>query len=157
MKPLSPIATKLAELRSRTGLSVGAVAKELGYSSPTGYFHYESRYKKHYLPQELVVKLARLFSAYGVAEGEVLALGGIDRSLDALPQGDYFNIPLLTRILTIIREEMVACHVTLSITQEAQAISHLYELAVLEGKASLMSNDLAKEAKTIVRFMKRNS
>jgi SOS-response transcriptional repressor LexA len=74
---LSQSARRLKELRGQAGLSMAAVARHLGYSHASRYQHYEDRYKRTYLPVELVERLAPLFAQSGVSAEEVLALAGM--------------------------------------------------------------------------------
>ncbi len=67
------IRIRLKTLRKRSGLSIRRVAESLEIA-PSTYSHYESRYKRPFLPQDLVSKLADLFSKHGIKHSETLAL-----------------------------------------------------------------------------------
>jgi len=71
------IRNKLKQLREATGLSMRKVASELGVSA-SSYGHYETRYKKDFLPQDITLKLADLFERHGVDRASVLDLAGVD-------------------------------------------------------------------------------
>ena len=82
---LSQSARRLKELRGQAGLSMAAVARHLGYAHASRYQHYEDRYKRTYLPLELVERLAPLFAQSGVPAEEVLALAGMAPRRQAVP------------------------------------------------------------------------
>ncbi|MFY7850269.1 MAG: helix-turn-helix domain-containing protein [Brevundimonas sp.] len=65
---------RLKALRERTGLSVREVARRLGKPAST-YATYEDRYKKPFLPHELVAELLPVFSEF-VPKQEIYALSG---------------------------------------------------------------------------------
>ncbi len=77
MTEASESARRLKVLREKAGLSMRAVSETLGWAL-TRYQHYEDRYRRRYLPVELVRTLAELFGAHGVDPREVLELAGID-------------------------------------------------------------------------------
>ncbi|HET8728570.1 MAG TPA: S24 family peptidase [Alphaproteobacteria bacterium] len=80
-KPSLPAA--LRALRERAGLSMDALARELGYRGASSYQRYESEeFRKPYLPMDLAERLAAALGGRGtppVAPQEVLALAGVSR------------------------------------------------------------------------------
>ena len=75
------VAAKLRELRVRSGVSMAAAAKALGYKNASSYQHYENPdlFRKKYLPFEIAEKLAKLFMGRGtppITTAEVMALAG---------------------------------------------------------------------------------
>jgi phage repressor protein C with HTH and peptisase S24 domain len=56
---------------------MASVSRHLGFRHTSRYQHYEDRFKRTYLPVELVERLLPLFAQNGVAPGEILALAGI--------------------------------------------------------------------------------
>jgi SOS-response transcriptional repressor LexA len=78
MPTVSAASRQLKQLRQRAGLSIREVAQALGMEHGSSYQHYEDRFKRPFLPLELVMKLVPLFEAGGVEAGELYALAGID-------------------------------------------------------------------------------
>lgn len=78
---------RLKALREAAGLSIRALAAELGMSS-SGYAHYEtpSRFKDAYLPMQMAQDLARILAAHGVSPDEVMALAGSAAPASARPR-----------------------------------------------------------------------
>jgi phage repressor protein C with HTH and peptisase S24 domain len=76
MKGQSKAALGLKRLRERTGMSVREVAAAIGRPTST-YASYEDKYKKRYLPADLILDLLPIFSARGVGENELKALSGL--------------------------------------------------------------------------------
>lgn len=74
----------LKALRQRSGMSVQEVADALGRPKST-YASYEDKFKKDYLPPELVLKLADVWSRKGIERREILALGGMDAPRAPVP------------------------------------------------------------------------
>ncbi|PYG33100.1 helix-turn-helix domain-containing protein [Pelagimonas varians] len=81
MKQEKSIGTELKALREEAGRSIRQMADALQMSSSSSYNHYETRYKKDYLPQDLTLKIASILSEYGIDKSRVLNLG-------SLPQHD---------------------------------------------------------------------
>lgn len=77
---------RLKALREAAGLSIRAIAHELGKSS-SGYAHYENpeRFKDQFLPMQLARDIARVLATRGVPADQVMALAG-GRAGDALHQ-----------------------------------------------------------------------
>ena len=73
----SSVAMQLKRLRERANLSVREVAAAID-RPPSTYASYEDKYKKAYLPIELVKELIPVFSQRGVGEEELYALAGLD-------------------------------------------------------------------------------
>lgn len=76
-EPTIPERLKALREAAKPRLSVRRVAEELGMPAST-YQHYETGYKKPYLPPDLAQSLAILFAQHGVEPTEVLALAGIE-------------------------------------------------------------------------------
>lgn len=74
---VSAAARRLKELRTEAGLSMAAVARQLGFRHASRYQHYEDRFKRPYLPVELAERLAPLFAQAGIASDKVMALAGV--------------------------------------------------------------------------------
>ncbi len=101
---ISAAARRLKALRIQAGLSMAGVSRHLGFRHASRYQHYEDRFKRTYLPVELVERLAPLFARNGVASSEILALAGIvpgpltvvpmDR-LPFQPRGARKDLPIL--------------------------------------------------------------
>lgn len=79
---------RLKALRERAGLSIRALAHELGMSS-SGYAHYETpeRFKDAYLPVDVAQRLGPVLQRHGVPAEDVYALTGAP-SLGAAPDRD---------------------------------------------------------------------
>ncbi len=93
MATVSAAAKQLKQLRQRAGLSIREVAQALGMEHGSSYQHYEDRFKRPYLPVELVMKLVPLFEAGGVEAGELYDLAGSGAAggrplMPAAPRGD---------------------------------------------------------------------
>ena len=73
MAEVSEAARQLKALRERAGLSMREVAESLGWAL-TRYQHYEDRYRRRFLPIELMRHMAALFAQKGVDPRAVLAL-----------------------------------------------------------------------------------
>lgn len=70
----SAIGLRLKALREEAGLSIRQMAEALGMPSGSSYAHYESRFKKPYLPIELTLQLEEIFNDYGIESERVRAL-----------------------------------------------------------------------------------
>lgn len=81
------ISDRLKALReaAHPRLSIRTIAEELGISA-SSYNHYETHYKKPYLPLELVNQLAPIFADRGVDRRAVLELAGITERF--MPQSE---------------------------------------------------------------------
>jgi peptidase S24-like protein/helix-turn-helix protein len=79
---VSAAARQLKVLRSRAGLSIREVAQALGMEHGSSYQHYEDRFKKAYLPLDLIQKLAPIFAPGGVEAAELYALAGVSAGGD---------------------------------------------------------------------------
>ncbi len=95
MLDISEAARRLKAMRERSGLSMRTVADSLGWPL-TRYQHYEDRYRRTYLPVDLVRHLAGLFQPRGIDAKEVLALAGVESLLpgDALPPPPVVPAPV---------------------------------------------------------------
>ncbi|MBO9453242.1 helix-turn-helix domain-containing protein [Tropicibacter sp. R16_0] len=67
--------TKLKALREEAGISIRKMAEALEMPSPSTYTHYENRYKKDFLPYDLILKLEPILNECGIESSRVLALG----------------------------------------------------------------------------------
>lgn len=76
MEATPPVRLLLKAMREETGLSVRAVARKLGKPVST-YASYEDKFKKKYLPMDLVRGLERIFAGEGIPPDRVRALGGL--------------------------------------------------------------------------------
>jgi hypothetical protein len=89
MAELSPASRRLKELRRQARLSIRQVAPALGMEHGSSYQHYEDRYKKTFLPLDLVQRLVPIFQPAGIEPGALFALAGVDgtgqRPLAAAP------------------------------------------------------------------------
>lgn len=74
----APASDKLKALRNRTGLSTAEFARRMGMRT-SSYANYEHRFKKPYLPMDLVKSLSAVFVPLGISAEEVLALAGVDK------------------------------------------------------------------------------
>ncbi|MEP2781441.1 MAG: helix-turn-helix transcriptional regulator [Hyphomicrobiales bacterium] len=66
--------TRLKTLREEAGLSIREMADALNMKT-SSYNHYESRFKKQYLPHEFILKLIPILKDYGIESTRVRALG----------------------------------------------------------------------------------
>ncbi|BBK44039.1 hypothetical protein STVA_40590 [Allostella vacuolata] len=71
----SHAARALKALREEAGLSMRQAADALGMSL-TGYQHYEDRFKKAFLPVELMRRMAAVLGGRGIAPARAMALAG---------------------------------------------------------------------------------
>ena len=79
MDETNPIALAVKALRVRSGLSVRQIATAAGFGSPNAYTHYETRFKKEYLPFDVAKQLAEVLEGHGnppIERVEVLNLAG---------------------------------------------------------------------------------
>jgi SOS-response transcriptional repressor LexA len=77
MTEISEVARRLKQLRERSGLSMREVAEALGWTL-TRYQHYEDRYRRNFLPVDMMRTIAGLFASHGIEPRAVLELAGID-------------------------------------------------------------------------------
>jgi len=106
MSEISEAARQLKTLREQAGLSMRVVADSLGWRL-TKYQHYEDRYRRRFLPNELARHLADLFAPHGVNPAEVMELAGVglDRSLPGsgvIIRGDPGAQPTAQRDLPVM-------------------------------------------------------
>ena len=78
MAETSPASRGLKRLRQKAGLSIRDVAHALGMEHGSSYQHYEDRFRKKFLPLDLVQKLVPIFEPHGVGSAELYALAGMD-------------------------------------------------------------------------------
>lgn len=76
MEQTSEAARQLKALRQKSGMSVRDMASEMGMKTNT-YTHYESRFKKPFLPADVAQKIAKVLGGRGIPQSEVLSLAGI--------------------------------------------------------------------------------
>lgn len=76
MPTRSPASEALKDLRNRAGMTVRAMADAIG-RPPSTYASYEDKYKKPFLPLDLVQKIAPVLEARGIPPEEVYALAGV--------------------------------------------------------------------------------
>ncbi len=75
----SSVAVQLKRLRERAHLSVREVAAAIEKPAST-YASYEDKYKKSYLPVDLVKELIPVFTRKGISEEELYALAGLEHA-----------------------------------------------------------------------------
>ena len=89
---VSPASRRLKQLRNQAKLSVRDVAHALGMEYGSSYQHYEDRFKKPFLPLDLVMRLIPILGRGGVHPKEIYALAGLDGSGEMpLPSGTSNN------------------------------------------------------------------
>lgn len=156
-KDVSEVAKKLKTIRERTRLSIREMAEQLGFATPSGYQHYEDKYKKTYLPKELVDSLIRIMGPHGIPEYEILELGGFnysvsDRVNDGFKHANGYGIhrekasfspKLHTKAVLIARD--VLAEQGMEITEDAidSLASDMCEIAFMK-KTDLVNSDLAR-------------
>jgi hypothetical protein len=75
-------------LRKQAKLSIREVAHALGMEYGSSYQHYEDRFKKPFLPLDLVMRLIPILERGGVQPKDIYALAGLDGSGELpLPSG----------------------------------------------------------------------
>jgi AcrR family transcriptional regulator len=77
---VSEVSRQLKEIRRRSRLSIREVAEALGMEHGSSYQHYEDRYRKPFLPLDLVQRLVPIFQRAGADPAELYALAGVDAS-----------------------------------------------------------------------------
>ena len=103
----SEAAKQLKVLRERSGLSMREVAQSLGWAL-TRYQHYEDRYRRRFLPVDMMRHIAALLAPKGVDPRAVLALSGVDAgsgalaTLPPLPRPESMPQPHLGRDLPVL-------------------------------------------------------
>lgn len=160
-RDVSEVARKLKAIRERTRLSIREMAEQLGFATPSGYQHYEDKYKKTYLPKELVDNLIRIMGPHGVSEYELLELGGFTYNVSDRPgesfkhamHGGYgthgrdkvapFNPKLHTKAVLIARDALEAEQTEISEDAVDTLASDMCEIA-LSKKTELVNIDLAR-------------
>ena len=76
---------KLKKIRESTSITIQQAADALGYSTASGYTHWEERYKGEHLPMKIYKKLHKLLTSGGidgVVIDELFGLGQGSLSLD---------------------------------------------------------------------------
>jgi hypothetical protein len=87
---ISPASRRLKQLRQQAKLSIREVAHALGMEYGSSYQHYEDRFKKPFLPLDLVMRLIPIFGKAGVHPKDLYALGGVDGSGELpIPSGNF--------------------------------------------------------------------
>jgi len=85
---VSPASRRLKQLRKQANLSIREVAHALGMEYGSSYQHYEDRFKKPFLPLDLVMRLIPILGRGGVHPKDIYALAGLDGSGELpLPSG----------------------------------------------------------------------
>src|SRR5208282_5304626 len=85
---ISPASRRLKQLRKQANLSIREVAHALGMEYGSSYQHYEDRFKKPFLPLDLVMRLIPILGRGGVHSNDIYALAGLDGSGElSLPSG----------------------------------------------------------------------
>ena len=80
MGEVSAVSRRLKAIRQRAGISIRQVAEALGMEHGSSYQHYEDRFKKPFLPLDLILKLVPIFTPRGIEASELFALAGVDGS-----------------------------------------------------------------------------
>jgi hypothetical protein len=92
MAPLSPVSRRLKQLRTQANLSIRDIANALGMKYGSSYQHYEDRYKRPFLPLDLVMKLIPVLGKGGIHPKDIYALGGVDGSGELpTPSGQFLD------------------------------------------------------------------
>lgn len=118
------VASSLKHLREETGLSIRKLAAHLGVAAST-YANYEQRYKKRYLPWELVEKLIPIFLIHGIERERIIVLAGIG---EALPVSEVNN----DLLQNIIRKTEIALEeedIHLKPAERAQLYVTMFQIA----------------------------
>ncbi|RJE81298.1 helix-turn-helix domain-containing protein [Paracoccus sp. JM45] len=109
---ISESAQKLKALRQAAKMSIREIAFEVGMEKGK-YEHYETRFKKPYLPADFADQLAHVLSLRGIARESVMALAGpIEQSVteDDLHLGARYAklSPRRQRMMRELLEELEA-------------------------------------------------
>lgn len=100
------IPARLKAIRERAHLSVRDMASRVGMST-SGYAHYESptRFKAHYLPMEMALKLASVFAGNDEVVAELMELagqpGGEGQSADSEQVSRHAPAPALVPVYNV--------------------------------------------------------
>jgi len=68
---ISGVARSLKRLRERAGLSLNEMARRLGFERASSYQHYETRYKREFLPVDLALKIGAILQTCGLQKSEI--------------------------------------------------------------------------------------
>lgn len=160
-RDVSEVARKLKSIRERTRLSIREMAEQLGFATPSGYQHYEDKYKKTYLPKELVDSLIRIMGPHGISEHELLELGGFSYSVSDKAgenfkhamHGGYnaqqrdknasFNHKLHTKAVLVARDALADQNLEVAEDAIDRLASDMCEVALVK-KTELLNIDLAR-------------
>jgi hypothetical protein len=92
MANISPVSRRLKQLRNQANLSIRNVSHALGMKYASSYQHYEDRYKRPFLPLDLVLKLIPILGKGGIPPKDIYALGGVDGSGElSTSSGQYLD------------------------------------------------------------------
>jgi hypothetical protein len=78
MATISTASRRLKQLRRQANVSIREMAEALHMPYGSSYQHYEDRFKKPFLPLDLVTKLASILNEHGVPLKDIYALAGLD-------------------------------------------------------------------------------
>jgi len=136
MRDTSPAAKRLKQLRVRAKLSIRQVANKMGWEHGSAYQHYEDRYKKPFLPLDLVRKLMPIFVEKGISSAEMFSLAGFDPKLTPVP------VPTVGELTARIPE--IDLRTTRSLTQVPNDTTTAWEMpkAVLQSFTTAPESDL---------------
>lgn len=95
MDQASEAARQLKALREKSGISVRDMAMEMGMK-PNGYTHYENRFKKPFLPTDVAQRAAKVLSARGIPEEDILSLAGIVEAAKEHAEATGAQTPLVS-------------------------------------------------------------
>jgi phage repressor protein C with HTH and peptisase S24 domain len=140
---VAAVSRRLKEIRRRAGLSIREVAEALGMEHGSSYQHYEDRYRKPFLPLDLVQKLVPIFAKAGAPGAELYALAGVDATgthlLTASPGAD----PASDRVMRI--EELdIRASAGGGLTSEAGRVLDIWQIptAIIRGYSTAPASDL---------------
>lgn len=132
-------ATLLRALRERLNgaLTMSALAEAIGAPYASGYQRYETKYKRPYLPIELLIPLSRAFVKHGIPPEDLAPLWGVPVAAvqEALPE--YEKTPLGNPALALNEHAAIEAYIAT-------------RRAVRAG--ILTSTSLEDEARTFLKF-----
>jgi hypothetical protein len=140
---VSPASRRLKQLRNQAKLSVRDVAHALGMEYGSSYQHYEDRFKKPFLPLDLVMRLVPILVKGGVHPKEIYALAGLDGSGEVpLPSGISNNAGHIDD--SRLRIEEVDLRTAISLTSEHDRAVTTWNLPsdALQGYSAATSKEL---------------
>ncbi|MCC7271421.1 MAG: helix-turn-helix transcriptional regulator [Alphaproteobacteria bacterium] len=123
MVETSAAARALKALREEAGLSMRQTADALAVSL-TSYQHYEDRYKRAFLPLELMLKVAPVLARRGIDPARVMALAGTTPQAAGLDRGPAAAVPALaTRPARLDRDDRLPVYGSAQAGPDGQTIA----------------------------------